>query len=118
MDKTLKTKDVEHKTQKKEMQAQALQEKKSDLAGTQKELDAAMKYYEKLKPTCIWGLGELRRPRGAAQGGNRVAARGAPHLQRGGHRPPAEGLTTAPACTRASSDRRPGTQGPGPSPRV
>jgi len=58
MDKTLKTKDVEHKTQKKEMQAQALQEKKSDLAGTQKELDAAMKYYEKLKPTCISGGSE------------------------------------------------------------
>merc|ERR1712151_393411 len=47
LDKTQKTKDVEHKTEKKEMQAQALQEKKSDLAGTQKELDAALAYYEK-----------------------------------------------------------------------
>jgi len=55
MDKTGKTKDVEHKTEKKEMQAQALQEKKSDLEGTQKELDAALAYYEKLKPTCVTG---------------------------------------------------------------
>merc|ERR1719454_1684267 len=55
MDKTQKTKDVEHKTEKKESQALALQEKKADLAGTQKELDAAMKYYEKLKPTCVSG---------------------------------------------------------------
>jgi len=55
MDKTQKTKDVEHKTEKKEMQAQALQEKKSDLEGTQKELDAALAYYEKLKPTCVSG---------------------------------------------------------------
>merc|ERR1712159_436438 len=38
-----------------EMQAQALQEKKSDLEGTQKELDAALAYYEKLKPTCVTG---------------------------------------------------------------
>merc|ERR1719158_260349 len=55
MDKTQKTKDVEHKTEKEESQALALQEKKADLAGTQKELDAAMKYYEKLKPTCVSG---------------------------------------------------------------
>merc|ERR1719164_188492 len=55
LDKTQKTKDVEHKTEKKEMQAQALQEKKSDLEGTQKELDAALAYYEKLKPTCVTG---------------------------------------------------------------
>merc|ERR1719378_1925907 len=37
MDKTQKTKDVEHKTEKKESQSLALQEKKADLAGTQKE---------------------------------------------------------------------------------
>merc|ERR1719388_805079 len=54
MDKTVKSKDVEHKTS----QEQALQEKKSDLAGTEKELSAAMKYYDKLKPTCISGGSE------------------------------------------------------------
>merc|ERR550514_1644115 len=31
----------------------ALANKKADLAGTQKELDSAMKYYDKLKPQCI-----------------------------------------------------------------
>merc|ERR1719262_1278384 len=55
MDKTQKTKDVEHKTEKKENQANELQEKKSDLAGTPKELDAALAYHEKLKPTCVSG---------------------------------------------------------------
>jgi predicted RNase H-like nuclease (RuvC/YqgF family) len=58
MDKTVKSKDVEHKTEKKTSQEQALQEKKSDLAGTEKELSAAMKYYDKLKPTCISGGSE------------------------------------------------------------
>merc|ERR1719235_2679050 len=38
MDKAMKTKDVEHKTE--------------------KELDAAMKYYDKLKPTCVSGGSE------------------------------------------------------------
>merc|ERR1719240_406122 len=55
MDKTLKSKDMEHATEKKANQEAALQEKKSDLEGTQKELDAAMKYFDKLKPTCISG---------------------------------------------------------------
>jgi chromosome segregation ATPase len=55
MDKAMKSKDVEHKTEKKAMQEQALQEKKGDLAGTQKELDAALKYFDKLKPTCVSG---------------------------------------------------------------
>merc|ERR1719324_1660064 len=58
MDKTGKSKDLEHKTEKKTNQEAALQEKKSDLDGTQKELDAAMKYFEKLKPTCISGGSE------------------------------------------------------------
>merc|ERR1719326_1479822 len=58
LDKTQKNKDVEHKTEKKESQAQALQEKKGDLAGTQKELDAALAYYDKLKPTCVSGGAE------------------------------------------------------------
>merc|ERR1740138_1776763 len=33
---------------------------------------------------------ELRGPRGAPQGGDRVSPGGAPHLERGGHRVPAE----------------------------
>jgi len=53
VDKTSKNGDIRHKTAKKEEANQALQAKKGDLAGTQKELDSAMKYYEKLKPQCI-----------------------------------------------------------------
>merc|ERR1719420_1835475 len=53
VDKTQKTKDIEHKTEKKQNQAQALVEQKKDLEGTQKELDAALAYYEKLKPSCV-----------------------------------------------------------------
>merc|ERR1719217_95869 len=53
IDKTAKTKDIEHKTQKKQDQEQALEEKKADLEGTQKELDAALDYFEKLKPDCV-----------------------------------------------------------------
>merc|ERR1719238_2276751 len=43
VDKTQMSKDVEHKT---------------ELAGTQKELDAALKYFDKLKPTCVSGGAE------------------------------------------------------------
>merc|ERR1719194_268805 len=39
VDKAQKTKDVEHKT--------------ADLEGTQKELDAALAYFDKLKPSCV-----------------------------------------------------------------
>jgi len=53
LDKTAKKKDVEHQEALKQDQEQALTEKKADLAGTQKELDSAMKYFEKLKPQCI-----------------------------------------------------------------
>jgi len=53
VDKAQKTKDIEHKSGKKQNQEQALQEKKTDLDGTQKELDAALAYYEKLKPSCV-----------------------------------------------------------------
>merc|ERR1719161_1887896 len=53
VDKAAKTKDIEHKTKKKEDQSGALVEKKADLEGTQKELDAALDYYEKLKPSCV-----------------------------------------------------------------
>merc|ERR1719324_1924415 len=47
--------DVEHKREKQASQEQALQETKSDLAGTEKELSAAMEVFEKLKPTCVGG---------------------------------------------------------------
>jgi hypothetical protein len=51
--KAQKTKDIEHKTAKKQNEQQALQEKEGDLDGTQKELDAALAYFDKLKPSCI-----------------------------------------------------------------
>jgi len=53
VDKAQKTKDVEHKTAKKQDQEQALTEKSADLEGTQKELDAALAYFDKLKPSCV-----------------------------------------------------------------
>merc|ERR1719443_1164257 len=53
VDKTQKTSDIEHKTKLKEDQAKSMTEKQSDLEGTQKELDAALDYYEKLKPSCV-----------------------------------------------------------------
>ena len=46
-------KDIEHKSAKKQNAEQALVEKKEDLDATQKELDAALTYYEKLKPSCV-----------------------------------------------------------------
>merc|ERR1719321_2134161 len=52
-DKEQKNADIDSKTTKKASDTQALEENKSDLAGTQKELDAALQYYEKLKPQCI-----------------------------------------------------------------
>merc|ERR1711897_131282 len=42
VDKSEKSTDIEHKTAKKE-----------DLEGTQKELDAALAYFDKLKPSCV-----------------------------------------------------------------
>jgi len=52
-DKTQKTRDIESNTKKKQDQSQALEEKKKDLEGTSKELQAAIDYYDKLKPDCI-----------------------------------------------------------------
>merc|ERR1719310_2464777 len=52
-DKASKSSDIDHKKTKKVNQEQALQEAKTDLEGTQKELDASMEYWEKLKPSCI-----------------------------------------------------------------
>jgi len=53
LDKTKKNTDIEHKTVKKQDQTHALQTKNGDLEGTQKELDAALAYYDKLKPSCV-----------------------------------------------------------------
>jgi hypothetical protein len=53
VDKSAKSTDIEHKTAKKQDQEQALTEKKGDLEGTQKELDAALAYFDKLKPSCV-----------------------------------------------------------------
>merc|ERR1719281_1029185 len=53
VDKAAKTQGIKHKTKKKQDQSQTLGEKQEDLEGTQKELDAALAYYEKLKPSCV-----------------------------------------------------------------
>ena len=53
MNRAANAKDVEHKTTKKTNQESALTAKKADLEGTQKELDAALAYYDKLKPSCV-----------------------------------------------------------------
>jgi len=53
VDKAQKTTDSEHKTAKKQDQEQALTVKSGDLEGTQKELDAALAYFDKLKPSCV-----------------------------------------------------------------
>lgn len=53
VDKAQKNKDIEHKTNKKLDQSNTLTIKKEDLASTQKELDAALRYFDKLKPSCV-----------------------------------------------------------------
>jgi len=53
VDKAAKSKDIEHKTAKKQDEEQALTTKEADLEGTQKELDAALAYFDKLKPSCV-----------------------------------------------------------------
>jgi len=53
VDKSAKSSDIEHKTAKKQDQEQALTTNKEDLEGTQKELDAALAYFDKLKPSCV-----------------------------------------------------------------
>merc|ERR1719253_1861969 len=45
--------DVEHKTAKKESEIEALGLTQNDLEGTQDELDAALAYFDKLKPSCV-----------------------------------------------------------------
>merc|ERR1712224_851475 len=53
VDKSEKSTDIEHKTAKKQDESQALTVKKEDLEGTQKELDAALAYFDKPKPSCV-----------------------------------------------------------------
>merc|ERR1719411_690402 len=53
IDKAEKTTSIEHKTNKKQSHEQSLVVKNADLEGTQKELDAALSYFDKLKPSCI-----------------------------------------------------------------
>merc|ERR1719161_53570 len=53
IDKTGKVGDIEHKTAKKKDEEKAMHIKQMDLEGTQKEMTAAIAYYEKLKPDCI-----------------------------------------------------------------
>jgi chromosome segregation ATPase len=52
-DKAVKTTDMKHKTNLKTTKEGDLEEAKKDLAGTQEELDAALAYYDKLKPSCV-----------------------------------------------------------------
>jgi uncharacterized protein YoxC len=52
-DKEAKTTDHDHKTAKKDDQEQMLESKKEDKKNTQKELDAAIAYFDKLKPSCV-----------------------------------------------------------------
>merc|ERR1719265_2553888 len=51
--KAVKSQSVKHKSTKKQETESALAEAKRDLEGTQEELDAALAYYEKLKPSCV-----------------------------------------------------------------
>merc|ERR1712032_887417 len=53
VDKSEKNTNIEHKTAKKQDESQALTVKREDLEGTQKELDAALAYFDKLKPSCV-----------------------------------------------------------------
>jgi len=53
VDKASKQKDIEYKEAKRQDQTQAVTMKSNDLEGTQKELDAALSYYDKLKPSCV-----------------------------------------------------------------
>jgi len=53
VDKSAKSTDIDHKEAKKQDESQTLTVKKEDLEGTQKELDAALAYFDKLKPSCV-----------------------------------------------------------------
>jgi len=51
-DKAVKTADLDHKSKSKVQMESDLADTESDLKGTQSEMDAALVYYEKLKPSC------------------------------------------------------------------
>merc|ERR1719160_958143 len=51
-DKAVKSADLDHKTKSKVQKESDLADTESDLKGTQQEMDAALVYYEKLKPSC------------------------------------------------------------------
>jgi len=53
VDKAQKGTTLKHKESKRQDHEQALTTKKADLDGTQKELDAALEYFDKLKPSCV-----------------------------------------------------------------
>merc|ERR1719395_304988 len=53
VDKATKTANSKHKSEMKVKAESALQTAKKDLEGVTAELDAAMEYYEKLKPSCV-----------------------------------------------------------------
>merc|ERR550537_1106024 len=52
-DKAQKNRDIEHKVKRKQDKSQLHEEKVKDREGTSKELDAALAYYDKLRPDCI-----------------------------------------------------------------
>merc|ERR1719240_1044598 len=52
-DKAVKTTSVNLKTDVKQEKTSALASGQKDLEATKKELDAAMKYFEELKPSCV-----------------------------------------------------------------
>merc|ERR550514_725610 len=52
-DKAVKSTDLAHKERSKSGKEQDLAETAKDLKATQAELDAALAYYEKLKPSCV-----------------------------------------------------------------
>jgi len=53
IDKATKTQNVENRSTEKSQKESQLNATKKDLTGTQEELDAAMTYYDKLKPSCV-----------------------------------------------------------------
>merc|ERR1719321_751529 len=52
-DKAVKSTDAKHKGATKQAKESALASAKKDLRGTSEELEAAMTYFEKLKPSCV-----------------------------------------------------------------
>jgi len=53
VDKATKSANIKHKTGQVTNKESALATAKTDLAGSQEELAAALEYYEKLKPSCV-----------------------------------------------------------------